>query len=127
MEDLMSEKDNGDNAFPADASTNLFSRGMTLRDYAAIRAPAEIPEWFQIKLEMPRPETPSSNELTRDQREEWDEIGAYEASDPKIIDFDRRYKEARHAQGKWDTDLAISRYFAWRYYYADMMLKARQS
>ena len=34
----MTNKDDGGNAFPADASTNLFSRGMTLRDWFAGKA-----------------------------------------------------------------------------------------
>lgn len=34
----MIDKDDGGHAFPADASTNLFSRGMTLRDYFAGQA-----------------------------------------------------------------------------------------
>jgi hypothetical protein len=34
----MTDKDDGGHAFPADASTNLYSRGMTLRDYFAAKA-----------------------------------------------------------------------------------------
>jgi hypothetical protein len=35
---MNTNKDDGGHAFPADASTNLFSRGMTLRDYFAAKA-----------------------------------------------------------------------------------------
>jgi hypothetical protein len=47
----MSTKDDGGHAFPADATTNLCSRGMSMRDYFAAQALASMAQHFPVDSE----------------------------------------------------------------------------
>lgn len=103
--------------------------GMSLRDYFAIRAPSEIPDWFRLTPATERPVVPIPHEcLTDEQYLEWEGLGDWinpDDASEEVKAFDVRYEKARDAAAVWDSELLACRYFAWRWAYADAMLKAR--
>ncbi|CAB3784613.1 hypothetical protein [Pararobbsia alpina] len=130
----MSDIENGGQAFPWCGDLNetpFISLGATLRDYFAVRAPAEIPDWFKHAPATSRPVIPVPHaSLTSEQYKEWDGLDEWlELSDVsnEVREFHAKYKAAIDAAYAWDRDQEIARYFAWRWRYADSMLKARQA
>lgn len=96
----------GGQAFPSgkvvisSAHAEPANPGMTLRDYFAAHAP-EMPEWFQCKPPEPNPfGSKLKGELTIEQRHEY---------------------EAWHAR-YWQHA-----FLAWRWHYADMMVRGREA
>lgn len=106
--------------------------GATLRDYFAAKAPKNIPFWFKCNFAS-EPQYPCLEELPEELRSEAQDW----LSDPifdfsfehgiKLVEFQARHEMARIAHEAWETECRKIRYFSWRYYYADAMLKARES
>ena len=123
------QRDDGGQAFPDSVAVGPAgdvygsTEGMTLRDYFAARAPIEIPVWFRVDIG-DCPAMPVSN-LTREQYDEWNETGIYVDSAPALVEWDAIYSAARTAQNEWNQRYQIKLYFAWRLYYADMMVAER--
>ncbi|WP_186251691.1 hypothetical protein [Burkholderia gladioli] len=115
--------------FDLRGTTHECVNGMTLRDYFAIRAPSEIPDWFRFTPATERPVVPIPHEcLTDKQYREWEGLGDWlnlEDVSEEIKAFDARYEKSRDAAAVWDAELLAGRYFAWPWAYADEMLKAR--
>ncbi|MGF6633562.1 hypothetical protein [Paraburkholderia sp. MM6662-R1] len=124
----MSAIKNGGPAFPVEW-INKIDSGMTLRDYFAVRAPADIPEWFKYVPATPRPAVSIPHEsLTPEQYKEWDGLGDWlDESDasPEVNAFDEKYESERAALEAWDAEQRVARYYAWRWAYADSMLRSR--
>lgn len=117
-----------------------------LHTYAMVSAPSDIPEWFMPDSEMMRPEKVDRYpDLEGDEKiafdkywdsenQEWYE--APEGQQPYYIPDGLTEKIRNHSVkwNKWWTDdnkyikqWEISRYFAWRRYFADQILKAQPS
>lgn len=101
--------------------------GMTVRDYFGAHAP-EMPSWFQCEPSRPRPLIPSRAELTDEQRRELEE---YELADgnasPEVMDFADRRRAATDAIAAWEQEQKAHNFIAWRWHYADMMVRAREA
>lgn len=111
--------------------------GMSLRDYFAAKAPAEIPHWFQTAYQDPTPE-PVAPTLKADDADvqqlcdDWRQDPYFDLYDrrrvfhPHQVEFLRRYEGAWKAYWQeriaWQNQREIDMYFAWRWYYADCML-----
>lgn len=105
--------------------------GMSLREYFAARAPAEIPEWFggPPVRNVARPYCPSeiASEVA-----EWLRDPCYDLDG--VFDDEPRQQMAKayqDATNQYDQEVVvaqgeqvIARYYAWRWHYADQMLNA---
>lgn len=92
-------------------------------------APAEIPVWFEIAAP-PIPTMPDLNELTQPEREQWRGLGDYVKENdaaPRVLEFQKRWVAASSARTDWQRQKDQRRYFAWRWYYADQLLRASPS
>jgi hypothetical protein len=111
---------------------NASQEGMTLREYFAVRAPQEIPDWFKgpalraIKLPVP-------DAAIADEAAEWNRDPCYDLDgvfdDGERQRLAREYSDAMNNYGSEivaaQAEMEVARYFAWRWHYADMMLAAR--
>jgi hypothetical protein len=99
------------------------AQGMTLRDYFAAKAP-KVPKWFEAD----KPKTPRNfSSMSKSIKDKYDS----EHSEW----FDRPTEEERKEVNLWeeswtqykklDNEYPAKRFFAWRWYYADQMLKDR--
>lgn len=79
--------------------------GMTLRDYFAAHAP-EMPEWFKIPPTRPMPPMEFM---------------------PDDFDSDFEVKQAKQHRQEWRDEQAAAALFAWRWHYADMMVRGREA
>lgn len=106
------------------------AEGISARDYFASRAPAEIPDWFQIEPLSAAPHLPSDEHLTNGQRFECEDLrnGIKEEEDVTIeaLTYHREYVAAEAELHQWQMEHDAARYFAWRWHYADMMLEGRK-
>lgn len=131
----MSEQNkNGGPAFPtvdANRPEDYGTHGMSLRDYFATKAPADIPSWFKYEPPTELPSIPDfRNELPRELHSEWEGLGDWlddHEVDPAVLAFRDRHESALEARDQWLRARETGRYFAWRWYYADAMLRARES
>jgi hypothetical protein len=113
------------------------ARGMTLRDYFAARAPAEIPAWYDYRPRDPRPpNVPPFQMLPAyllEAARAWINDPCYDLQDTASVGDDKAllrafteaWDEQKLALEIYDAQKKVGRYFAWRWYYADMMLEAR--
>lgn len=102
-----------------------------LRDYFASRAPVDIPDWFEWTPSIPYPTPPDLNALNPEDRKSWMENSEWALDEDSgvseaVREFGLKRKEWAQAAVKWDHDEITGRYFAWRWYYADQMMLARQ-
>lgn len=113
-------------------------RGISKREYFAAHAPG-VPDWFRYqadgkpsegKRDLPEPE----KELTSKQQEEvraWKDglrFSFDNLSEP-VREFLLRYQRIHEANEKfhaWHMRCREEKYWAWRFYYADMMIKGSQ-
>jgi hypothetical protein len=114
-------------AFPGPNKTG-FQEGMTKREFFAIHAPAEVPEWF--KHSMPR--CPYCYDLRgeisrltieqdRKDAELWMEAD-YEL--PEHLNWlQEKVKKNSDEISKWHYENNIQRIFQWRIFFADTLLK----
>jgi hypothetical protein len=127
----------GGPAFPVVAENGLghISDGMTLRDYLAAHAPEEIPYWFESKRnEIVVPQFPQYNTLPDVDKNDGysyaeNDVPLPENASEALKEYAKKveaYNLARVAHKKREEELVVEHYFAWRYYYADQMLKARE-
>lgn len=131
-----------------------YGYGMTLRDWFASHAPAEIPKWFEVEAD-PLPAKPDpqafgfgGEHLRAAQQWMRDDAGADLISfmpshdglrmpksmhwDPypqSLIEQCRQFQAACRAWSQTVADQQrnhqVKKYFAWRWYYAQQMLAAR--
>ncbi|WP_027817098.1 hypothetical protein [Paraburkholderia bannensis] len=102
---------------------------ISLRDSFATSAPSEIPKWFKHKPATPRPIVPvPREELSEEQYREWEGLGDWlDESDvgANVKGFDAKYRHAIAAVEAWDAEQRVAEFFAWRWYFADMMIATR--
>lgn len=116
-------------AFPGPSNTG-FQIGMTKLEYAAIHAPEEIPRWFKHKepysksIRHPKdcikPEHMKEPHLYKINN--WLNDGCYDL-DPEydyIEEASRAYMEAKDS---WSKENTLQRYFQWKIFYAETLLK----
>lgn len=99
-------------------------KGLTARDYAALRAPAEIPNWF-IHTRKPEPMAPALPVGKEKEAQDWIADGCFDFSpetDPVLYQFQEEYGRYETALADWSAGNLEARYFQWRFYYADMMI-----
>lgn len=150
---MSATKDTGGPAFPVlpplgpDGTSAVgypyVSGGMTLRDWFATHAPTQIPAWFSAGPYQPLPQVPSPHDalkaqagwrqLTdRDQNtlRTWIADAVFELSDGLAVigwGAQKMIDEAMAAAVKIQSQNEAQRYIAWRWAYADMMLKGREA
>lgn len=96
-----------------------------IRASFAAMAPGDIPAWFKFKFR-DRPPLPDPKSLSAEHQRQWDGLGNWlslDEVDPDVRDFSLRYDAACHARDQHDRELAEATYFAWRWHFADQMLK----
>jgi hypothetical protein len=102
---------------------------LTMRDYFAANAPAEIPDWFRHE-EPPRdyPPQPDWRDIKdREQAEiaaNWLSDGCYDLPE-SLRWFAAAVKQHRDSREQWGRENAAERFFQWRWHYADMMIASR--
>ena len=101
----MNIKDTGGQPFPDfinDEGIRVYQHGMTLRDYFIAHTP-KVPEWFKPVMSKDKP------------KQIFDETNGFNYTVPKnqkeIDEYDLEYKKLK--------------FFQWRTYYADAMIKER--
>lgn len=142
----MSNRDLGGPAFPnVEVSQHHFGQpdgymGLSARDYFAARAPADIPDWFQIENDTPMPKrldrraalhevAPELEVEVRNSILNWMSDPCFDmdvAARQEIGDRAFAAMENREAEiSAWLNRRQARRYFAWRWHYADQMLLER--
>lgn len=96
--------------FPVSTISDYTQYGMTLRDYFAVKAPEDIPWWFEGNYTAlgDRPEP-----IFDEQDEENGNPFARSVNHDELV--------------AWDLEASKLRYFQWRYAYAEGLLKAREA
>lgn len=119
---------NNEHAFPMTGNWSR-NKGMYLRDYFAAHAP-EPPDWFKYKSKLSKPIEPTSwqdmpegEDRKRCQSWHYDPCFDLEGHLHQYQEnWDIYYEQLR----QYNKDIGIEFYFAWRWYYADQMLKHRE-
>jgi hypothetical protein len=91
----------------------------------AANAPAEIPDWF--KTDRDRPRVPDHRFIQDPALQADIQQALNNDGDPGTEpgrEWMTRYETAKKAQAEYDLEAPQRRYFAWRWYYAEMMVKA---
>lgn len=105
--------------------------GLLLRQHYALKAPAEIPEWFTYPRRTPEPPLPTSSHLNDRDRGEFNSLRnqtMHEAdATPAALAFYLEWKQANDKLNEWREFSQVERFFAWRWFYADMMLVSERS
>ncbi|MDN4061172.1 hypothetical protein QPK31_23410 [Massilia sp. YIM B02769] len=120
-------KDYSKPAFPSTGP--VAERGMSLRDYFAVRAP-KAPDWFRYQPTTPQPQLPSPICLTEPQRDQFSGLGecfTADEVDREVVEFAALYGKAEEARAAWRDEQRKAKFFAWAWYYADAMLAARSA
>jgi len=96
------------------------------RRYYAAHAPA-MPDWFVQKHSDDKPTLPDGSDLQASDREQFGNMvkGILDPQDASLLalaEF-RAYARAQAALRKWERISQQDTYFAWRWFYADQMLK----
>lgn len=127
----------GRSAFPSQEqidypsnSVMQYYAGMTLRDYFAARAPQPAPDWFKHEPSSKRPVAPDAALLTDAQREQLAGLGDYydfTDVDAEVVAFAEARDAAAEALEAWRNEQRRIKFFAWRWFYADMMIKTREA
>lgn len=134
---MSTERNDGGPAFPHAGHDN---DGMSQRDYFAARAPTEIPHWFAHD-ETPLPWIlpvhtalelqPGFAELSPEGKatlSEWVRDGSWDLDDllaPIGEAANKAISESRKNREQAEEEREAARYFAWRWHYADAMLRWR--
>lgn len=100
---------------------------MTMRQYFAAHAPHPVPDWFKFRDREPMPIEPEiPTTWTTAQRDEFVRLKNGEvkefATDPAVAEFYRPWSQARGDMNAWRDRQRAAKFFAWRWYYADMMV-----
>jgi hypothetical protein len=102
--------------------------GMTLRDYFAAHAPAEIPTWFtHVELAKTFPPMPEVEELDETHHKiagDWRRDGCFDLPE-EIAWWGEKVVAHRTGKASWEDLNRRERYVQWRWAYADMMLAER--
>lgn len=106
------------------------SDGMTLRDYFAARAPAEIPDWFThvepSKAFPPMPDYTKLDETHQKIALDWQSDPVFDLPE-ELTWYGEKVKAHREGKRAWAILDRRERYVQWRWAYADMMLAGRGS
>jgi hypothetical protein len=104
----------------------------TLRDYFASRAP-EVPDWFEPVFKETKPVRPSVSSLPEDLQKlarDWIRDPCFDLCDAnpcaELAQFQKDYEAAVRDEYRWDLMCEVERFFQWRWYYADKMIKQRE-
>lgn len=99
--------------------------GMTKREVFAKDAPQEIPDWFEFKdPSLKHPVGPTFKNLSpEDDRtvRDWIKDPSYDL-DEHLQWFQMAWEQYLEDRFQYENQLKIDKYFAWRVYYADMLL-----
>lgn len=122
-------KDGGP-AFPQKEPLTSDHAGMSLRQMYAMNAP-QAPDWFRFEPENTQPGVPPvPQKWGAEQRAEFAYIkdGSLDigAALPEVREFWRSYGPAREKLEAWRLDMRSRKFFAWRWFYADMMLETER-
>jgi hypothetical protein len=103
--------------------------GITLRQWYATHAPA-APDWFKYQSAEAAPVFPETRVVPdhwdmakRTQLDDLKATGFTFAPDPEVTDFFQKCAKAKAAVDEWRNRQREAKFFAWRFYYADMMIK----
>ena len=121
----------------------VHERGMTLRQYFAATAPANVPEWFKHK-HAPRPKVPSGDVFVpvhlagrapelQSLADAWRGDPCYDLRQVEglwteeeldaLEEYEGRWTRYWEERDYWRGDDERARYFQWRWYYADRMVE----
>lgn len=109
--------------------TTMFSMGLSVLDYFAMRAPREIPAWFMPEAEPytgpKKPTIPADASLDdRNLLESWVRDGSFDL--PLHLQWFTFQTDAHHlALAQHNRDYEMDRYFQWPYAWAESMLIVR--
>lgn len=101
--------------------------GLTKREYFAAHAP-EVPDWFEHKT-APFPKEPKSwidmapDDPFKEEARQWYQDRSYDIASEELQWFQQAWENFWEERHIWNKQDKANRYFQWRYYYADMMLK----
>lgn len=116
-------------AFPGPSNTG-FQIGMTKLEYAAIHAPEEIPSWFKHK-EPDEKFPPHPNDVVKLEHQtekhlynirNWLHDGCYDL-DPEYKYIEEAQTAHMEAKNAWSKENNIQRYFQWKIFFAETLLK----
>jgi hypothetical protein len=118
-------------AFPlfayVDKEDHSFQEGMSKREYFAAMAPAEIPDWFVHSCSSKKPNLPLVNELVDEEHRqeviEWQRDPCYDLPE-ELRWFQEKVEKASKAIMEWEKENTTQRYFQWRCFYAEQLIKA---
>ena len=122
-------------------STDLPMQDMLVRDYFAAHAPTEVPDWFKHpdQAEVPEllsnaaalqqvPELAECSQEDKRRLREWMLDPHYDIEQPLMAIGARAFQLKDEVRIEREAAIAFNRaarWFAWRWHYADVMLKAR--
>lgn len=102
--------------------------GLTKREYFSALAPNQIPHWFKIDSKIKKPQSPKSwaefpeDDPHREELRKWQHDPIYDL--PEELQWYQKLWQKYHDQmHEYDRLIQAERYFAWRKYYADELLK----
>ncbi len=105
---------------------------LTVRDYFAAEAPAEIPGWFKHKpAAVNVPAMPDWRELPKDHQivaQDWLHDSCFDLGGeiPALVSFQQPAEAHWKAKAEARLRDEQERYIQWRYHYASMMLAERK-
>lgn len=111
---------------PSGMTGSSAESGMSMRQYYAAHAPA-APDWFRFETDNLPPTVPSVPQgWDTEQRAEFLMIkeGSIDEACAKleVREFWRIYSPARAKLEVWRMDMRKRKFFAWRWFFADMMI-----
>ena len=115
-------------SFLSSVSAEGNDKGLTKREYFASNCPDTIPKWFDNDVEVPKKDYPNWDEVKWDSEEDRETIkgwlldGCFDLPDNLKWygeKHDAYYDKLRVAE----KQRVIDRYFAWRTFYADNLIK----
>lgn len=101
---------------------------VTRREYFAAHAP-DVPKWYSHTPTAPKPDTLSPERHLQgedlEQFRQWHEGKVqFEALPQKVHTFMLKAQEMKKIQDAWVVMQQRAKFFAWRWFYADMMIEA---
>jgi hypothetical protein len=98
---------------------------MNTKEYFMAHAPTDIPDWFVHNPVGIQPIFPSWTNLHDEDRKTvkgWISDGIFDLPD-HLKWFEEKYNKVLQLKRQYDYENTIERYFQWRIYYAEQLLK----
>lgn len=97
------------------------------RDWFANNAP-EVPHWFRFgcgkRPELPKPEDHMTTAQLQSMADLLADRITADQADPAVLRFSNLMAQAEAQLKRWEADAKMKRFCAWRFFYADQMIKA---